>query len=362
MRGPKKQEDRDQLVSVTTSISCRILSLLIPEPIGKMLIIGIGRKFKFFTHFNFAFFRIEKDCTSWAHDRIKALFTTCPDLPTDFSVTNVTKVEGDVCVNQRKGRVKQLFDLEISFEYKLASGETGTGFISEFTADYEDPTDLCVKLSPKLESKDQRDLIVKAIGMLAEEFKKELYEVHGKPLLLEVGGFENTASSSEPRTAETTSTTINYASSGVTAASGASFMPTPVTASNTCSIEDALTFPCPPEQLYLMLTDSSRIRSWSRAPVTPQILLPQAPFTLFDGNICGKFLTLKSPTQIEMEWKLKSWAKASNVSIEIKESGSGGSCLSIKQTGVPSGEAETVKNNWHTYYWNPIKRAFGVML
>lgn len=309
-------------------------------------------------------FRIERDCTAWAHEQIKAMFPACPHLPTDFSITKVTKVEGDVSVNQRKGRVKQLFDLEISFEYKTSSIELGTGFISEFTADYEDPSDLCLKLTPRIEAKEQRDAIAAAIGKLAEEFKKELFETHGKPLLLEVGGSENGESSASIPTVNSASE--SYAASATKSSAATSSTASKSTSSAsmpTCTIEDEVTFPCPPDQIYLMLTDSSRIRSWSRAPVTPQILLPLAPFTLFDGSICGKFLSLQSPNHIEMEWKLKSWDKASHVSIEIKEAENGGGTqLKIKQTGVPSGEAETVKNNWHNYYWNPIKRAFGVML
>lgn len=285
------------------------------------------------------------------------MFTACPDLPTDFSITKVTKIEGDVSVNQRKGRVKQLFDLEISFEYKLAAGETGTGFVTEFTADYEDPADLCLKLTPRIEGKEQQDAILRAVGKLAEEFKKELYEVHGKPLLLEASEANSEARSTDKPAVTTSNSNASATMSASTAATAS--IPTP---STSASIEDEVTFPCPPDQLYLMLTDSGRMSAWSRAPVTPQIILPQAPFTLFDGNICGKFLTLKSPSQIEMEWKLKSWAKPSVVSIEIKEAENGGCKLKIKQTGVPSGEAETVKSNWHNYYWNPIKRAFGVLL
>lgn len=258
-------------------------------------------------------------------------------------------------MNQRKGRVKQLFDLEISFEYKSSSGETGTGLVSEFTADYEDPTDLCLKLTPKLEKKEDYDEIIKSIGGLVEEFKKELYDVHGKPLLLEVNSSE-AVSDSVP--ANTITNTKNFANAPISTPATSQAAP-----SGSAIIEDEVTFPCPPEQIYLMLTDSNRIRSWSRSPVTPQVLIPQAPFTLFDGNISGKILTLQSPSRIEMEWKLKSWGKPSNVLIEIKgdESG-GGTVLKIKQTGLPNGEAGTIKDNWHNYYWNPIKRAFGGMI
>lgn len=287
-----------------------------------------------------------------------------------LSITKITGVEGDVSVNQRKGRVKQLFDLEISFEYS-ASDSTGTGFITEFTADYEDPSDLNLKLTPNHAKKES---LLMAVGRVAEEFKKELFEVHGKPLLLQAqesqnqseGANANINSSESPSLNTSEATKQPVVTKVDISATTAVVSEKPTKSTVSTAITDEVTFPCPPEQLYLMLTDSVRIRSWSRSPVTlPQILLPQAPFSLFDGNISGKFLTLKSPNLIEMEWKLKSWSQSSCVSIEIsaEEGGNGQkSVLKMKQINVPSGEAEIIKSNWHNYYWSPIKRAFGVIL
>lgn len=31
----------------------------------------------------------------------------------------------------------------------------------------------------------------------------------------------------------------------------------------------------------------------------------------------------------------------------------------INQEGVPIGEVDAVRNNWQSYYWNPIKNVFG---
>lgn len=317
-------------------------------------------------------FRIEKDCTSWAHDRIKNLLTSAgKDEDDGLSITKITNIEGDVSVNQRKGRVKQLFDLEISFEYIASDGVNGTGFISEFTADYQDPSDLNLKLTPHHAKKDS---ILKTVGRVVEEFKKELFEVHGKPLLLDAQKSENgrddegsnfgVVNAVDNKSFSTTSTT---AATTTAVSNSASTTNSTAKSDVSSTISDEVTFPCPPEQLYLMLTDPARIRSWTRSPANlPQILLPQAPFSLFDGNISGKFLTLKSPSSIEMEWKLKSWTQSSLVTIEISassEAQTNNSCLlKIKQVNVPSGEAEVIKSNWHNYYWIPIKRAFGVML
>jgi activator of HSP90 ATPase len=33
--------------------------------------------------------------------------------------------------------------------------------------------------------------------------------------------------------------------------------------------------------------------------------------------------------------------------------------VKLSQTGVPVGEREQVKTGWNSYYWNPMKQAFG---
>lgn len=287
---------------------------------------------------------------------------------TDISITKVNSIQGDVSVNQRKGRVKQLFDLEIAFEYKnTKDGSSGTGFISDFTADYEDESDLNLKLTPRIEQVDE---VLKAVGEVVKAFKNELHEVHGKPLLLEAIQTVDAATACNAATtdsATTNSTTTSVATSTTLSQAPAAKLTQPSASqpSTTATITDEVTFPCPPDQLYLMLTDPSRIRSWTRSSASiPQLLLPGASFTLFDGNISCKLLSLTAtaPQSIEMEWKLRSWTASSHVIIDIGADKQGnGSVLKMKQTGVPNGEAEITKNNWHNYYWNPIKRAFGVL-
>lgn len=240
----------------------------------------------------------------------------------DLSITKVTNIEGEVSVNQRKGRVKQLFDLEISFEYKkTVDGSSGTGFISDFTADYEDTCDLNLKLTPRIENIGN---VLKAVGEVIKAFKTELHEIHGKPLLLEASQTVDTCPNAESGVSSVSETVVAKPSS-VPKPSQSAQTPQITT---TTTIEDEVTFPCQPDQLYLMLTDASRIRSWTRASSTiPQILLPGAFFTLFDGNIICKFVALKSPERIEMEWKLRAWSLNSNVVIDLCADKQGGQFL-----------------------------------
>ena len=121
-------------------------------------------------------------------------------------------------------------------------------------------------------------------------------KVHGKPLLL-----ETSKANSEARSADKPAVTIS------------NIIPVPQClllhcrysfnfypfSSASASLKMKSRFPRL-INFYLMLTDSGRMSAWSRAPVTPQIILPQAHFTLFDRNICAKFLTLKSP--LKSKW------------------------------------------------------------
>lgn len=83
-------------------------------------------------------------------------------------------------------------------------------------------------------------------------------------------------------------------------------------------------------------------------------------FTLFNGNISGKFLELVPPTKIEMLWRYKQWPSGhfSNVTIDIDQK-QGYTSVTLTQTGVPKDEAETTKTNWERYYWNSMKQTFG---
>lgn len=326
--------------------------------------------------------RIEKDCTAWSHERLKALFSSisfaleedsssaAADSP-DFVIKAVTSVEGDVSVNQRKGRVKQLFDLVIAFDFSCPkSNLSGTGHIYEFTADFADISDLNIRFSPRLNNAAVEKKFLTILKDVLSGFKEDLFQVHGKPLLVNLPEAQQEKEKADistelkninlasPASAPAPATFIQKPSSAVTS--------TPVS-TEMVTIEDEVEFPCPPEQLFLMLTDSSRICGWSRSPPKslPQIILPQAPFSLFDGNISGKFLSFSSPSSIEMEWKLKTWSAPSHVSIKIAPSEDKGpmhSVLNIVQKGVPAASAEGTKSNWHNYYWNPIKRAFGIMI
>jgi activator of HSP90 ATPase len=58
-------------------------------------------------------------------------------------------------------------------------------------------------------------------------------------------------------------------------------------------------------------------------------------------------------------WRVKQWPSGhfSNVEITIEEK-EDHTLLKLKQTLVPSNEAESTEKNWQRYYFTPIKQTF----
>lgn len=272
--------------------------------------------------------RTERDCTAWAHERLRLLFA-------QHGLT-ATAIDGDVSINQRKGRVRPLFDLDIAFT--AAAAPDASGRVSDFTADAQAPCDLAIAFSGP-----GRDAVCASLAAILARFKDELLETHGHPLLVDAPPGER------PKVAFDAPVPPPPAPS-----------PTP-TGTATASIDDQVQFSCSPLDLFAALTDAARIAAWSRAPALPAIIMPGTPFVLFDGNVRGRFTGLVRPSAIDLEWQLASWAAPSSVHLAIEpEPGTAGTCLlRLRQDGIPSGQEDMVRSNWHQYYWGPIKRVFG---
>lgn len=83
-------------------------------------------------------------------------------------------------------------------------------------------------------------------------------------------------------------------------------------------------------------------------------------FSLFGGNITGKFTEIVPHTKIAQTWRYKQWPSGhySNVELEFEEKDDH-TLLKLKQSLVPSNEYETTMNNWNRYYFDSIRGTFG---
>lgn len=86
---------------------------------------------------------VEKNCVPWAKEYFESNLTkvSIPINDSTFSVKSVKSVSGDCDVNQRKGKVKCLFELKIEFLVNVITGEETeevTITLPEFEHDYDD--------------------------------------------------------------------------------------------------------------------------------------------------------------------------------------------------------------------------------
>lgn len=266
-------------------------------------------------------------------------------------------------VNQRKGKVKQLFDLELQVEAVASGGSIIR--VAEFTADAAEAGDLELKGASGLAVEQKEKLLQVVFGVL-EQFKADLHTTHGLPLLIEANSFNpdnvsisasginGTSGSGPSAKSEITSNTSNTTPSSTSQSQSQS--------SSVATLNDSVEFNCPAAELYKFLTEQPRILAWSRSSPSglPQLILPGAPFSLFNGNIHGRFVELKPPSLLKLEWQLRDWSQPSQVSISLSDTPSG--CrVDLEQVGVPRGELESIRSNWHTYYWRPIKSLLGML-
>lgn len=286
--------------------------------------------------------RIEKDCTEWAHHRLEELLVEAP------SILSVTKVEGEVSVNVRKGRIRQIFDLTISLEIEDNNNGKKSITIADFMSDTE-KEDFEVHGSGL--TRIQAESLKDEIWPLLMQFKREVEEEHGKSLLVNVSTCGSIASNEAK--------TIKF--NGTLKDDQTKSLP-----SDTCAeYRDTITINAPISEVWQTLTDPQRVMAWSKG--TAQITLPLqvgSKYNLLHDNIIGKILEYDENTyRLTLEWRLKEWSAThpSKVKINMKQASGDNSKtqIDLRHETIPVADVESVKINWDRYYWEPIKTILG---
>jgi len=316
--------------------------------------------------------RVERDCSEWAHEQIRTRLQglkASRDGEADVSeesapavsvsIDSVSKVEGDVTVTQRKGRLRHNFDLNITFSWTSPiSGEKGSVEIRDFMSD----TDLKgfefgVKSgngSSSAVSLGVKSFLMSAVRDMVwavlQEFAADLIDEHGKHLLVPQSGdsegpnFKNAAHDSDvKRELESTPATSSVKRDD-----------------QLTSLNETVDFQAPASEVFLTLTSPDRVRIWSRGPLQGSLTTPGASFSLFSGAVTGTVEEVEEQ-RLKMSWRLASWPAdiLSRVNISVTDCGPGECRLKLEQTGVPAEQVDALRSNWTAYYWNPIKGSFG---
>lgn len=312
---------------------------------------------------------------------------------TTAKTTSVSSVEGDVELNQRKGKPIAIFDLHITvpWEGSLADGTEAKGRI-KFPEVLNDQTasdievDVTVEGEASAEAKKQLRDFVK--NKLVPVLKEKILQF---PTDLINGGFRRTwvvlllvyrslipllDAPFQPSTLQTFTFSFHqteqagdliipqdqmngHPTTKLYTPPPKTPSPAPVkpeaSATSTVkgtvvTIDQDVEFQCTAADLWITLLDKPRVSAWTRAPaeIQPGVGL----FNLFGGNITGYITNVEQNKSISMRWRLKTWPAEHFSSVEIKlDQQSDCTKLHLKQDNVPIGEKDQVSNNWTNFYW-----------
>ncbi|KAI3406970.1 AHA1 [Candida oxycetoniae] len=332
---------------------------------------------------------VDKNCLAWSKEYFdeKLLNLSVEDETSSASISNVSSVEGDVDVSQRKGKVISLFDLRLVLTF---SGHTdkddkvsGSITIPELAYD-SDEKNLVFNITVYNESRDNAsivDLIKKKLVPKLREilmnFGPDLIATNSKDIQLEADKITSTFTKANQEKSvgiekpETKS--VGGAEKPETKSVGGVEKPESKSASkpvvssnspkyNTTTLHLEPAFNTTAEQIYITLLDESRIAAWTRSNPIIEKFPPKvgSTFKFFNGAVQGKILKLVPNEEIVELWRLDDWKEGhyAELNIKLKQS-SGETKMVVKFTGVPIGEEDRVKDNFEDMYIRSIKITFG---
>lgn len=325
---------------------------------------------------------VDKNCLQWSRDYfnqvLKGLEANGDGAET--AVTLVNKVDGDVDVSQRKGKVISLFNLALTvgFKAKDKDGECqGTINVPELAYDTEaDEIQFEVNIHNELSLTERFRAIVKKLLIPA---LRDVLSRFGKDLIIANAGdiqLDPTQVNSQFTKANQEEVVAKNSAGGagllgglllgalLSAAKNSSLALLALTSKvfNTASVYLEPEFNTTAEQLYITLTDRDRVIAWARlTPVMPAYPVPVGlEFSLFGGAVLGKFIKLDPHHEIEQLWRLSDWKPGHYATLDIRLSqGISETNMLVKFTGVPIGEEDRVRANFEEYYVRAIKLTFG---
>ncbi len=117
--------------------------------------------------------------------------------------------------------------------------------------------------------------------------------------------------------------------------------------------------PARPSAVFKALTDPDVQAAWAEAKATGEVAVGNR-FTMFDEYICGRYLDLQPDRRILEEWRTTEWpsdSPPSMVEITLEEKGEA-TAITLVQSLIPPGHAESVRKEWINRYWKPLRAYF----
>ncbi|KAL1917527.1 uncharacterized protein VTP21DRAFT_3920 [Calcarisporiella thermophila] len=310
-----------------------------------------------------------KNCIAWAKTYLQGQLSELEARDGHLTVRTegTVDISGDVELNQRKGKVITIFDVDISVLWtgEIADGEAvelkkddsritarGRVDIKEFMFDSV-VEDLECEVSCQAETSEKRPLIELVKRELVWQIKKvlngfavALVEENTKDVIINTSDFQARVKDA-PTPAHVTQSTITTNSKPLKV--------------ETTRLTYSVDFTMTAHELYEALLDIKRVQSWTRRE--SGLVLERrvgGKVVLWDGKITGEFVNLIPEKKIVQRWRMHTWPPNHYSTVHLTlEPGQHWVTVHVLQEGIPIAEAEKMRWHWYAYYWEQIWRKFG---
>ncbi|KAJ2930691.1 hypothetical protein H1R20_g6402, partial [Candolleomyces eurysporus] len=306
-----------------------------------------------------------KNVTPWAKDWLKRELTTLSVTGDkegeSVSISEVTSVEGDVELGQRKSKLLTIFDCDVRMRW---SGTTSTGDEVKGTLSIPEVSHeiICDGLSDfvfnwVLETasnaevnaiyKLARTQLQSAIETKLSTLPGSIIATHSKDI--HISGTSTPVSG--------TATPTPAAAKAATPLGAKKAAPETTKGVNTTTVTVEPTFQASADDIYSLLTDEKKIPAWTRNAAVSQAK-PDTEYSLFGGGVKGKYVSLTPGKEVVQTWILQSptWPSGHAATLTTTlDQGSDSTKVTFSLAGVPLGMEDEIRRNLEGYYVHGFK-------
>ncbi|XP_034963897.1 activator of 90 kDa heat shock protein ATPase homolog 1 isoform X1 [Zootoca vivipara] len=306
----------------------------------------------------------ERDASNWSSEKLKSLLLgiRAENAEGTCEVTEVSKLDGEASINNRKGKLIFFYEWNIKLAW-TGTSNTGVkykGYVEIPNLSDENDVDE-IEISVSL-AKDEPDTnllalmkhegvnqISSALGIYISTLKTEFTQ---GMILPTVNGEQSELPPHPVRKAEEQKTTEPVAGNALKSKSIGVKIPT-------CKISLKDVFLTSPDELYRVFITQEMVQAFTHSPAFLEAD-KGGKFQLLDGSVTGEFTELVPEKQIAMKWRFKTWPEGHFATITLTFIDKAGETeIRLEGRGIPANEEERTREGWQRYYFEGIKQTFG---
>ncbi|KAJ0056433.1 hypothetical protein NL108_007456, partial [Boleophthalmus pectinirostris] len=254
----------------------------------------------------------ERDVTAWSEERLKSLLQEVRVEGSEgvCQVTDVSKLEGEACINNRKGKLFYFYEWVIR-AYWTGTAKTGVKYRGTVdVANLSDENDaddldisvaLCADHPPTPLVQLMKTKGIPEVRRALDNYTKQLKTEFSQGMILPTANGPKAPPPPAPSKPQVQSKTqISSApSSGATCSAAKT---------STGHIQLKETFFTTPDEVYATFISQDFVQIFTRSPAQVDAR-NGGKFQLLDGSVSGEFVQLVPDKGIEMKWRFRSWPK-----------------------------------------------------